>query len=118
MDPEEPRRKPNAAGFMPAHGLYDPAYEHDACGVGFIARLDAQPNHQVVLDAVQILVNLEHRGAVAGDKATGDGAGLLLQIPDAFLRRQCAHQNLELPKREANSENNNTARKSRVSRAK
>jgi glutamate synthase domain-containing protein 2/glutamate synthase domain-containing protein 1/glutamate synthase domain-containing protein 3 len=98
MDAEEQRRKPNAAGFVLTHGLYDPAYEHDGCGVGFIARLDAQPNHQVVLDAVQILVNLEHRGAVAGDKATGDGAGLLLQIPDAFLRRQCAEQDLELPK--------------------
>jgi glutamate synthase domain-containing protein 1 len=77
----------DAAGRPLPHGLYDAANEHDSCGVGFVARLDAQPHHHVVQDAVQILVNLEHRGAVGGDKATGDGAGLLLQIPDAFFRR-------------------------------
>ena len=77
----------DAAGRPLPHGLYDPAWEHDSCGVGFVARLDAQPHHHVVEDAVQILVNLEHRGAVGGDKATGDGAGLLLQIPDAFFRK-------------------------------
>ncbi|MBM4018880.1 MAG: glutamate synthase large subunit [Planctomycetes bacterium] len=69
-------------------GLYDPASGHGSCGVGFVARLDAQPHHQVVQDAVQILINLEHRGAVGGDKLTGDGAGLLLQIPDAFFRKE------------------------------
>jgi glutamate synthase (NADPH/NADH) large chain/glutamate synthase (ferredoxin) len=77
----------DAAGHPQPYGLYDPAAEHDSCGVGFVARLDAQPHHHVVQDAVQILVNLEHRGAVGADKATGDGAGLLLQIPDAFFRQ-------------------------------
>ena len=77
----------DAAGRPQPYGLYDPAAEHDSCGVGFVARLDAQPHHHVVQDAVQILVNLEHRGAVGADKATGDGAGLLLQIPDAFFRQ-------------------------------
>jgi glutamate synthase (NADPH/NADH) large chain/glutamate synthase (ferredoxin) len=78
-------------------GLYDPAFEHDSCGVGFVARLDAKPHHELVEAAVQVLVNLEHRGAVGGDKATGDGAGLLLQVPDAFLRKACREQGLWLP---------------------
>ncbi|MHC5034303.1 MAG: glutamate synthase large subunit, partial [Planctomycetota bacterium] len=87
----------NLAGLPRAQGLYDPAFEHDACGVGFVARLDAEPHHHVVADAVQVLMNLEHRGAVGGDRATGDGAGLLLQIPDAFLRAWGRKQRLELP---------------------
>ena len=82
-----------AAGFPAPQGLYDPAYEHDSCGVGFVARLDALPQHHVVTDAVRILVNLEHRGAVGGDKATGDGAGVLLQIPDAFFRKVLSASN-------------------------
>jgi glutamate synthase (NADPH/NADH) large chain/glutamate synthase (ferredoxin) len=71
--------------------------EHDSCGVGFVARLDGQPRHEIVEDAVRVLVNLEHRGAVGGDKTTGDGAGLLLQIPHAFLSRECAACGLALP---------------------
>jgi len=62
-----------------------------------VARLDAQPQHRVVADAVQVLINLEHRGAVGGDKATGDGAGLLVQIPDAFLREACRAGRFALP---------------------
>jgi glutamate synthase (NADPH/NADH) large chain len=77
----------DATGRPRPYGLYDPANEHDSCGVGFVARLDAEPHHHVVEDAVKILVNIEHRGAVGGDKATGDGAGLLLQVPDAFFRK-------------------------------
>ena len=78
-------------------GLYHPSFEHDSCGVGFIARLDARPQHAIVEDGVQILVNLEHRGAVGGDRATGDGAGLLVGTPDAFLRGECATLDIELP---------------------
>ncbi|HUU91584.1 MAG TPA: glutamate synthase large subunit, partial [Phycisphaerae bacterium] len=89
--------RPNAAGSVPAHGLYDPAHEHDACGVGFVARLDARPQHDVVRDAVRVLVNLEHRGARGGDAATGDGAGLLLGMPDAFLRRAAQAEGIDLP---------------------
>ncbi|KPJ74533.1 MAG: glutamate synthase, partial [Planctomycetes bacterium DG_20] len=89
--------RPSAAGTVPAHGLYDPAHEHDACGVGFVARLDAQPRHEVVRDAVRVLVNLEHRGARGGDAATGDGAGLLLGMPDAFLRRAARAEGIDLP---------------------
>ncbi|MCC8166910.1 MAG: glutamate synthase subunit alpha, partial [Planctomycetes bacterium] len=67
-------------------GLYDPQFEHDACGVGFILRLDNAPNHDVVEDAILALRNLKHRGATGADADSGDGAGILLRIPDATLR--------------------------------
>ncbi len=67
-------------------GLYDPSYEHDACGVAFVARLDGVPTHETVQRAVVALENLEHRGAAGADPNTGDGAGILLQMPDAFMR--------------------------------
>ncbi len=66
--------------------LYDPFYEHDSCGIGFLAHLDAHPRHEVIENGLSILANLEHRGAVGGDTATGDGAGMMLQIPDDFFR--------------------------------
>ncbi len=87
----------NAAGVAAPTGLYNPAYEHDSCGVGFVARLTALPDHSIVEHAVQVLVNLEHRGAIGGDKSTGDGAGLLLQIPDAFFRFACHALAFPLP---------------------
>ncbi len=71
---------------VPEPGLYAPEYEHDACGVAFVARLDARPRHETVLRALQALENLEHRGATGADADTGDGAGILLQLPDAFFR--------------------------------
>ncbi|MBN1969035.1 MAG: glutamate synthase subunit alpha, partial [Spirochaetales bacterium] len=71
-------------------GLYDPAFEHDACGVGFIAKIDGEKSHDIVKDGVQILCNLEHRGAVGGDMKTGDGAGMLLQIPHKFFKKVCS----------------------------
>jgi glutamate synthase domain-containing protein 1 len=67
-------------------GLYDPAFEHDACGVAFVARLNAAPSHETVQRALTALGNLEHRGAEGADANTGDGAGITVQIPDAFLR--------------------------------
>ena len=67
-------------------GLYDPSFEHDACGVAFVARLDAVPSHETVERALVALSNLEHRGAAGADKDTGDGAGILVQMPDAFFR--------------------------------
>ena len=67
-------------------GLYDPAYEHDACGVAFVARLDAVPSHETVERALTAVANLEHRGAQGADALTGDGAGILTQLPDAFFR--------------------------------
>ena len=89
----------NAAGVPAPVGLYDPAYEHGSCGVGFVAQLRAKADHSIVEQAVQILVNLEHRGAIGGDKSTGDGAGLLLQIPDAFFRFGCRDLDFPLPPR-------------------
>ncbi len=69
-----------------AQGLYDPANEHDACGVGFLANIDGRASHRIVSDAITVLCNLVHRGAVGGDSATGDGAGILTQLPDTFFR--------------------------------
>ncbi|WP_037410149.1 glutamate synthase large subunit [Candidatus Solirubrobacter pratensis] len=67
-------------------GLYDPSYEHDACGVAMVAKLDGLPSHETVRRAIVALENLEHRGAAGADPNTGDGAGMLLQLPDEFLR--------------------------------
>ena len=69
-----------------AQGLYDPAREHDACGVAFLATLTGVPSHRIVADALTALRNLEHRGASGSEPDSGDGAGILLQVPDAFLR--------------------------------
>ena len=81
-----------------ADGLYDPRYEHDACGVAMVARLDNEPDHGVIDQALTALDNLEHRGAEGADIRTGDGAGILVQIPDAFFR---AVVDFELPPRGA-----------------
>src|ERR1700689_22132 len=77
-----------------AAGLYDPQFEHDACGVGFVADLSGRGSHNVVTKALRVLRNLEHRGAQGGDPGTGDGAGILTQIPDEFFRASCG---FELP---------------------
>ena len=77
-----------------AVGLYDPRFEHDACGVGMVARLDNRPTHEVVAQAITALENLEHRGAAGADPTTGDGAGILMQMPDELLR---ATVGFELP---------------------
>ncbi len=69
-----------------AVGLYDPRFEHDACGVGMVARLDNRPTHEVITRAITALGNLEHRGATGADPCTGDGAGILMQMPDELLR--------------------------------
>jgi glutamate synthase domain-containing protein 1 len=67
-------------------GLYDPAFEHDSCGVAFVARLNREPSHETLERALRALENLEHRGAAGADPLTGDGAGMLLQLPDEFFR--------------------------------
>jgi len=77
-----------------SRGLYDSSYEHDSCGVAFVARLRAPASHEVVARAIRALEHLEHRGAEGADADTGDGAGILLQLPDAFLREESG---LELP---------------------
>ncbi len=71
---------------QPAAGLYDSRYEHDACGVALVARLDNKPTHEVIRRGMRALINLEHRGAAGADPMTGDGAGMLVQMPDRFFR--------------------------------
>ena len=78
-------------------GLYCPQNEHDACGVGFVAHIKGVKSHDIVQNGLLILKNLDHRGAVGADKLMGDGAGILLQIPDAFFREEMAAQGVELP---------------------
>ncbi|MDQ4083971.1 MAG: hypothetical protein M3117_06200, partial [Actinomycetota bacterium] len=81
----------------PYTGLYDPSQGHDACGVGFVARADGRRTREIVEEGLEVLLNLDHRGASGSDPETGDGGGILLQIPDAFLRRECASTGIELP---------------------
>ena len=99
MKPESDWRRHTAGGFPIARGVYDPFYEHDSCGVGFVARLDNEPNHSIIENAVQILENLEHRGAVGGDRSTGDGAGLLTRIPHDFFKDVCRDSGITVPGR-------------------
>src|SRR3954466_7361432 len=81
----------------PAEVLYDPSLEKDSCGVGFIANIKGQKSHQIVADAIDILCNLEHRGAVGADPRAGDGAGILVQIPHRFFKRKAAEIGFQLP---------------------
>src|SRR5262245_32388543 len=84
-------------GFPAPHGLYDPAMEKDSCGVGFIADIKGRKSHKIVDDALTILVNLEHRGAVGADPRAGDGAGILVQMPHAFFQRKATELGFKLP---------------------
>jgi glutamate synthase (NADPH/NADH) large chain len=84
-------------GLPEAQGLYDPRHEHDACGVGFIVDIKNRKSHDIVKDGLEILVNLTHRGAVGADPKAGDGAGILIQLPDAFLRAEMGKQGVTLP---------------------
>jgi glutamate synthase (ferredoxin) len=86
-----------SAGLPDKQGLYDPAYERDACGVGFLVHLKGKKSHKLVRDGIRALLNLNHRGACGCEYNTGDGAGVLIQIPDAFFRKECAARGLELP---------------------
>ena len=78
-------------------GLYDPGFEHDACGIGFVADIKGRKSHEIVQQAIQVLLNLNHRGACGCEVNTGDGAGVLLQIPQRFLAHETAALNIELP---------------------
>ncbi len=83
--------------YPPQQGLYDPAFEHDSCGVGFITHIKGTKSHHIVRNGLQILENLTHRGACGCDPLTGDGAGIMIQMPDAFFRKECARLNIALP---------------------
>jgi glutamate synthase domain-containing protein 1 len=79
-------------------GLYDPSYEHDACGVGFVVNLDGIQSHAIIEKGLAVLENLSHRGATGADANTGDGAGIMIQVPDAFLQDECKSLRIKLPK--------------------
>jgi glutamate synthase (NADPH/NADH) large chain len=81
----------------PSLGLYHPSFEHDACGMGFVVNLSGERTHAIIRQGIEILVNLTHRGACGCDPDTGDGAGLLIQIPHAFFARECGKLGFELP---------------------
>jgi glutamate synthase domain-containing protein 2/glutamate synthase domain-containing protein 1/glutamate synthase domain-containing protein 3 len=81
----------------PKQGLYDPQFEHDACGLGFVVNMKGKKSHQLVSDALKILVNLDHRGAVGCEPNTGDGAGILIQVPHDFLAAEATRLGFKLP---------------------
>src|SRR6202000_3561529 len=84
-------------GLPERQGLYDPRNEHDSCGVGFVANIRGEKSNDIIAQGLQLLINLDHRGAVGADPLVGDGAGCLIQIPDALLRDWAAQNGLTLP---------------------
>ena len=84
-------------GCPPPQGLYDPRHEKDACGVGFVVHVKGVRSHAIVKQALQLLVNLLHRGACGCEVNTGDGAGILIQMPDTFLRKEARRLGISLP---------------------
>ena len=90
-------RRNHTFGLPPAQGLYNPAHEHDACGICFVASISGQKSHDIIRKGIQVLLNLAHRGACGCDPETGDGAGVLIQIPHKFFARECAKLGFTLP---------------------
>ncbi len=86
-----------STGLPGPQGLYDPANERDACGIGFVANIKGQKSHDIILKGIEVLINLTHRGACGCDPETGDGAGVLIQIPHKFFARECANLGFTLP---------------------
>ena len=84
-------------GFPPKQGLYDPKFEHDACGIGFVVNIKGKKSHRIVEQALTVLQNLDHRGACGCEENTGDGAGILLQVPHAFFQHACDGLGFRLP---------------------
>ncbi len=84
-------------GLPKKQGLYDPKFEHDACGIGLIANIKGKKSHSIIDSAIQILKNLAHRGGVGSEPDTGDGAGILIQIPHAFMKKVCVNEDIKLP---------------------
>src|ERR1700744_5746617 len=84
-------------GLPEAQGLYDPGHERDACGIGFVSHIKGQKSHDIIVKGIQVLINLTHRGACGCDPETGDGAGILIQIPHKFFARECVRLGFTLP---------------------
>src|SRR5690349_16189173 len=85
------------SGLPPAQGLYDPRFEHDACGIGFVCHIKGHRSHEIISKGIQVLINLTHRGACGCDPETGDGAGVTIQVPHKFFARECAKLGFTLP---------------------
>lgn len=86
-------------GLPPKQGLYDPQFEHEACGIGFVVNIKGEKSNDIVRNALTALLNLTHRGARGSEPNTGDGAGILMQVPHAFLEKTCAEASIPLPSR-------------------
>lgn len=84
-------------GYPNKQGLYDPQFEHDACGIGFVANIKGDKSHKIVRQAITILLNLDHRGGCGCETNTGDGAGILMQIPYTFFKKVCSNEGISLP---------------------
>src|SRR5690606_27833436 len=97
--PGKPDTRMMRYGLPKKQGLYDPSLEHDACGIGFVADLKRPASHEIIEKATQVLCRLTHRGAAGSDEATGDGAGILIQTPDKFLRKVADAAGFGLPTR-------------------
>jgi glutamate synthase (ferredoxin) len=95
-DPARPAAR-NAHGLPPKQGLYDPWFEHDSCGVGFVVDIKGRKSNRILKNAIQVLKNLDHRGAAGSESNTGDGAGVLIQMPHAFLKEACKSARIVLP---------------------
>ena len=97
MNEGEGLKEMNKTGFPEKQGLYDPQFEHDACGVGFVVNMKGKKSHEIIEQAITILINLDHRGACGCEWNTGDGAGILMQTPHKFLSKVAAAQKITLP---------------------
>ena len=97
MKQNDPRRNP-IPGLPPQQGLYDPAFEHDACGVGFLCHIKGKASNRIVLQALEMLENMNHRGACGCEVDSGDGAGILVSTPDKFFKREAMKWGFKLPK--------------------
>ena len=84
-------------GIPQSQGLYRPSNEHDACGMGLVASIRGEKSHEIIRKGLEVLINLTHRGAAGCDPETGDGAGILIQIPHAFFARECGELGIQLP---------------------
>ncbi len=93
----QPAVLPIKPGLPTKQGLYDPRYEHDACGVGFVVNIKGNRSHEIVEQGLTVLLNLDHRGARGAEDNTGDGAGILFQLPHKFFNKVCPDLGIELP---------------------
>ena len=84
-------------GLPPKQGLYDPQFEHDACGVGMVVNINGKKSHRILEQGLEVLTNLTHRGARGVEPNTGDGAGIMIQVPHVFLQRKADRHGFSLP---------------------